>query len=57
MPSPRVRSVLAVILLALLGSALVLSTGCAPKLPPEPIWEKDARTLLDLDGAGFCAKG
>ena len=56
MPSPRVRSVLAVILLALLGSALVLSTGCAPKLPPEPIWEKDARTLLDQADGFFARK-
>lgn len=56
MPSPRVRSILALILLAFLGSALVLPTGCAPKLPPEPIWEKDARTLLDQADGFFARK-
>ncbi|HYA87812.1 MAG TPA: penicillin-binding protein activator [Nitrospirota bacterium] len=55
MPSLRVRSGLAIVLLALLGSALVLSTGCAPKISPEPTWEKDARTLLD-QANGFFAK-
>jgi outer membrane protein assembly factor BamD (BamD/ComL family) len=43
----RVRSVLVLVLLALLGSALLLQLGCAPKAPPEPQWETDARTLLD----------
>ena len=55
MPSLRVRSLISIIMLALLGSALVLSTGCAPKLPPEPIWEKDAHTLLD-QADGFYAR-
>jgi ABC-type branched-subunit amino acid transport system substrate-binding protein len=55
MPSPHVRSVLAIVLLALLGSALVLSTGCAPKISPEPVWEKNARTLVD-QADGFFAK-
>jgi ABC-type branched-subunit amino acid transport system substrate-binding protein len=26
---------------------VLLITGCAPKLPPEPPWEKDARALLE----------
>ncbi len=25
----------------------LLASGCAPKLPPEPEWEKDARVILD----------
>ena len=56
MPSPRVRSVVSIILLVLLGAALVLSTGCAPKLAPEPLWEKDARTLLDQADSFFAKK-
>ncbi len=36
-----------IILLALAGLAVLLQTGCAPKLPPEAPWEKDARALLD----------
>jgi branched-chain amino acid transport system substrate-binding protein len=55
MPSPRVRSLISIIMLALLTSALLLSAGCAPKLPPEPIWEKDARVLLD-QADGFLAR-
>jgi branched-chain amino acid transport system substrate-binding protein len=55
MPFLRVRSFFTIIMLALLGSALLLPAGCAPKLPPEPIWEKDARTLLD-QADGFYAK-
>jgi ABC-type branched-subunit amino acid transport system substrate-binding protein/outer membrane protein assembly factor BamD (BamD/ComL family) len=27
--------------------AVLLAAGCAPKLQPEPVWEKDARALLD----------
>jgi ABC-type branched-subunit amino acid transport system substrate-binding protein len=27
--------------------AVLLPAGCAPKLPPEPEWEKDARVILD----------
>ncbi len=56
MSSSGVRSVLAVIVLALLCAALSLSTGCAPKLPPEPAWEKDARTLLDQADGFFARK-
>ncbi|HXY62052.1 MAG TPA: penicillin-binding protein activator, partial [Nitrospirota bacterium] len=56
MPSPRVRSGLVIVLLALIGSALVLSTGCAPKITPEPTWEQDARTLLDQADGYFANK-
>jgi ABC-type branched-subunit amino acid transport system substrate-binding protein len=42
-------------MLVLFGAALLLPAGCAPKLPPEPIWEKDARTLLD-QADGFLSR-
>jgi ABC-type branched-subunit amino acid transport system substrate-binding protein len=31
----------------LLAAAVVLALGCAPAIPPEAPWEKDARALLD----------
>jgi len=51
----RWRSIPAVTLLALMVLTVMLSAGCAPKLPPEPAWEKDAQGLLDQADA-FYAK-
>jgi len=52
----RTRSIAATFLLALIVSALMLSAGCAPKLPPEPAWEKDARALLVQAESQFAKK-
>ncbi len=38
---------LIVLTAVLLLAALALSPGCAPRVVPEPQWEKDARALLD----------
>ena len=35
------------LLLVVVFAATLLPAGCAPKLPPEPEWEKEARVLLD----------
>ncbi len=47
MPFRRVRLTAVVTLVVFVCLAAILQTGCAPKLVPEPIWEKDARALLD----------
>jgi branched-chain amino acid transport system substrate-binding protein len=47
---------LTTLLLVLLGVVLLLSAGCAPKVTPEPLWEKDARALLDQADAQFAAR-
>jgi outer membrane protein assembly factor BamD (BamD/ComL family) len=43
------------LMVGLLLGAVVL-TGCAPKLPPEPAWELDARALLDQADAFYAKK-
>ncbi len=53
MPIRRVLSSATVILVVLSCLAVILSAGCAPKLPPEPEWEKDARMTLDYADALF----
>jgi branched-chain amino acid transport system substrate-binding protein len=50
----RSRSVIR--LAALLLAVLVLSLACAPALPPEPQWEKDARALVDHAGSMFARR-
>ena len=40
------RSSTMLLLLAVLFLTVLISTGCAPKLPPEPQWELDATALL-----------
>lgn len=52
----RTGSILSTALLVLLCLAVVLQTGCAPKLPPEPAWEADARTILDQADSLFNKK-
>ena len=49
------RRTITVFIAALLLGALAL-TGCAPKLLPEPAWERDARMLLDQADAFFAKK-
>lgn len=56
MPFRSVRSIAAAVLLALVCLAALLQTGCAPKLVPEPAWEKDARALLDQADDLFARK-
>ncbi len=56
MPSRHAGSIASVTLLLLICIAVLLQTGCAPKLPPEPMWEKDARTLLDQADGQFNRK-
>jgi ABC-type branched-subunit amino acid transport system substrate-binding protein/outer membrane protein assembly factor BamD (BamD/ComL family) len=36
--------------------AVLLTAGCAPKLPPEAVWEPEARTLLDQADGLFAKK-
>lgn len=43
----RIRSTVSFMALALVTLSMLLGAGCAPKLAPEPAWEKDARALLD----------
>jgi branched-chain amino acid transport system substrate-binding protein len=47
MPFRRVLSSATVILIILVCLAVLIPAGCAPKLPPEPEWERDARLILD----------
>ncbi len=46
MPSRRLFSAIISVLLILAFAAALIPAGCAPKLPPEPQWEKDARAFL-----------
>ena len=52
----RSGSILSTALLVLVCLAVVLQTGCAPKLPPEPAWEADARAVLDQADSQFNKK-
>lgn len=47
MPIRRILSSATVILVVLACLAVLLPAGCAPTLPPEPEWEKDASVILD----------
>jgi ABC-type branched-subunit amino acid transport system substrate-binding protein/outer membrane protein assembly factor BamD (BamD/ComL family) len=47
MPLRRILPSATVILVVLACLAMLLAAGCAPTLPPEPEWEKDARVILD----------
>jgi ABC-type branched-subunit amino acid transport system substrate-binding protein len=55
MPVRRLFSAIIPVLLILAFISALTSQGCAPSLPPEPDWEKDARTMLD-QAEGFYAK-
>lgn len=56
MLSGRTRSIAAIFLFALIVMTLMLSASCAPKLPPEPAWEKDARALVVQAESQFAKK-
>ncbi len=56
MPLRSTRSIAAAILFAFIVMTVILSAGCAPKLPPEQAWEKDARALLDQADSQFAKK-
>ncbi len=47
MPFWRTLSLTKLILVLIVLSAALIPAGCAPKLPPEPAWEKNAREILD----------
>jgi ABC-type branched-subunit amino acid transport system substrate-binding protein len=50
--TPRSAARIAILLVA----AVILSLGCAPAIPPEAPWEKDARALLDHAEALYAKK-
>jgi branched-chain amino acid transport system substrate-binding protein len=50
------HSMAMLVLLAMWSMILLIHTGCAPTLPPEPQWEYDARSLLDQANAAFTQK-
>ena len=58
MPARHTASTASVILLLLACFAVFPQSGCATKLPPppEPVWENDARALLDQAEAQFNAR-
>lgn len=47
------RTIAAALLVAALCITMLIPTGCVPKLAPEPVWEKDARALLDQADAQY----
>ncbi len=53
MPVKTLHPLSAVILLAVLCMSALITVGCAPKLPPEPAWEKNALSLLDQADAQY----
>jgi branched-chain amino acid transport system substrate-binding protein len=56
MPFRRIRSTASFILPVLLLLSLLIPAGCAPKLLPEPAWEKNASELLDQAESLFSKK-
>jgi len=56
MPFRHILSRTSVLLLVFLIISIVSSVGCAPSLPPEPAWEKDARALLNQAGDLYAKK-
>lgn len=56
MPLRRIRSTSALILSLLYFLSVLIPTGCATKVTPEPAWEKDARELLDQADSLFSKK-
>ncbi len=56
MPSRQTGLIISAIALVLVCFSVLLQSGCAPKLQPEPVWEKDARALLDLADSQFSKK-
>ena len=56
MPFRRIRSTSALILSLVYFLSVLIPTGCATKVTPEPVWEKDARELLDQADSLFSKK-
>ena len=56
MPFRRSFSTILSVLLVLAFAAALLPAGCAPSLPPEPEWEKEARAFLDQADALYARK-
>ncbi len=56
MPFRRIRSTSALVLSLLFILSVLIPAGCAPKLAPEPAWEKNARDLLDQADSLFAKK-
>src|SRR3990172_1348399 len=56
MPFRRIRSTASYLLPVLLFLSLLISAGCAPKVSPEPAWEKDALELLGQADSLFSKK-
>jgi branched-chain amino acid transport system substrate-binding protein len=56
MPFRRILSSATVILVVLACLTVLLPAGCAPTLPPEPEWEKDASVILDQADALFARR-
>ena len=56
MPFRRLLSLIQPILFVFVLVAVLVNTGCAPKLPPEAPWETDARALLDQADSLFSKK-
>jgi branched-chain amino acid transport system substrate-binding protein len=56
MPRHSLSSIVAKILLAAVCLGVLQQFGCAPKLPPEPIWEKAATSLLDQADALYARR-
>src|SRR5512141_447336 len=56
MPFRRIRSTVAFILPVLLCLSVLIPMACAPKVSPEPVWEKDASELLDQADSQFSKK-
>jgi len=56
MPFRRIRSTSALLLSLLCFLSVLIPAGCATKVTPEPVWEKDARDLLDQADSLFSKK-
>jgi branched-chain amino acid transport system substrate-binding protein len=56
MPLRRFFAIILPLLFILAVVSALIPAGCAPKLPPEPAWETDARGLLDQADSLFSKK-
>jgi ABC-type branched-subunit amino acid transport system substrate-binding protein/outer membrane protein assembly factor BamD (BamD/ComL family) len=56
MPFRRIRFTSTLILFFFVFLSVLIPTGCAPKLAPEPAWERDARELLNQADSLFSKK-
>ncbi len=56
MPLRRSCSAIVALLIVLALAAALVPAGCAPGLPPEPEWEKEARVFLEQADAQYAKK-